>query len=82
MGVVECKLCKEYGVECQDFRKLPFFIKQRAVFVRGVNTHTGVPISKCAAVVNKSKIATLAEQIVYEAGEIPEMYTEDYDRGN
>lgn len=78
MGVVECKLCSEYGVSCQDVGIL--FFKRRAIFVRDVQTHEGQPISKCPAVIDNAKISEVATQIVFEAGEIPEMYTEDYKR--
>ena len=77
---MSCDFCKQFGVTCEDVG-ISFF-KKRAIFVRNVNTHTGQPISKCKAVIDNSRIAEVAEQIVYDAGEIPEMYTEDYDRGN
>jgi hypothetical protein len=81
MGVVECKLCEQSGVTCQDFRTLPFFIKSRAVFVRDVHIFTRPPIAKCEAKVDPTKIPEVARGFVYGAGEIPEMYIEDYDRG-
>lgn len=79
MTVIECNLCAAQGVECQDYRPFPFLVKRRAVFVRGVQMSHNPPIDKCEAVMDNSKIEEVANQIVYEAGQKPEMYFGDYD---
>lgn len=76
---MSCDLCKEFGVTCEDVGILWF--KKRAIFVRDVQTHEGRPIAKCPAVLDNTKIQEIAGNIVYEAGDIPDMYTTDYDRG-
>lgn len=59
---MSCDLCQKFGVTCEDVGIL--FFKRRAIFIGDVQTHEGLPISKCSAVIDNAKIPEVAKQIV------------------